>query len=105
MEEQAIDKCSAVGDPAIFGECLSVIEWSHYRSWCEYDMCSRQDATDDTSMCLVLSVMARDCAEHGIHIQWNHLCPGEKSVCRLMIVKIATVKTRYNTVSYKRRKL
>ncbi|KAK2146714.1 hypothetical protein LSH36_586g01002 [Paralvinella palmiformis] len=66
VADEAKLKCSYIGNSTIFGECAEMLEWSHYRSWCEYDMCARGVLSDDTPMCIMMAAMAKECASHDV---------------------------------------
>ena len=70
FNEAAVEKCQWVGSEAIFGKCKKALNWQVYRSYCEYDMCSRNDANDNTPMCTMVSALAGACAGVGIEINW-----------------------------------
>ena len=79
MSEEAKLKCSSLGNATIFGECLEMLEWNHFRTWCEYDMCARGVLTDDTPMCIMLAALAKECSSHGVMVSWSdYVCQGKK---------------------------
>ena len=70
FNDAAVQMCQWVGHQDIFSACTGMINWVHYRTACEYDMCARKDPSDNCPMCLFVSAMAMDCLAHGIKISW-----------------------------------
>ena len=71
LAESSQEMCKWVGHADIFGKCNTLIDWAVYRKNCEYDMCSRDEAADNTPMCNMVSAMAYACKKHGIDIKWH----------------------------------
>jgi hypothetical protein len=70
LAESSTEMCKWVGHTDIFGQCNTLIDWAIYRRDCEYDMCSRDDASDNTPMCNMVSALAYACKKAGIDVKW-----------------------------------
>jgi hypothetical protein len=77
-----------VGEAEIFEKCRGVLDWRAFRKNCEYDMCSRSDAKDNTAMCTWVSALTFACQKQGVQIKWYEnkelmqICHGEFTLIR-----------------------
>ena len=79
---KAEDLCNWVGKRDVFGDCLDILEWKHYRTMCVYDMCAEKDQSNNTPLCVMLAALAQDCKDAGSPVDWQNdatlknLCAG-----------------------------
>ena len=64
--------CHYIGGHPVFEDCIAVLKWRRYRSICEYDMCAREDPSDNGPFCNMLSALAYACKRIArIKVYWQ----------------------------------
>ena len=79
-KDAAQNICEWVGHADIFGECAVAFNMQPFKKNCIYDMCARDDSSDNGPVCLWLAALSHECRQKGIEVTW-HTRPELQSLC------------------------